>query len=130
MSPRVTGGTFGRMKPWLLVAMGGAIGATLRYGVYRGVTLAGWSSPWATLAVNLLGSMVLGWLLGGSPPDDRRLLWGTGVLGGFTTFSTFSHDAWGLARGGAPVLALSYAVVSVVGGVVGVQIGRLAAGAL
>lgn len=117
------------MKTWLLVGLGGALGSMLRYAVYRGTTLVGWSSPWATLAVNLLGSVAIGWLLGGSPPDDRRYLLGTGVLGGFTTFSTFSHDAWGLARGGAPLLALVYVLASVAGGLVGVQLGRWAAGA-
>lgn len=116
------------MLPWILVALGGAAGASLRYAVYRAAQELGWGSPWATLGVNLVGSFCLGWLLASGPVEERRLLWGTGVLGGFTTFSTFSHDAWGLARAGSPGLALAYALVSVLGGVAGVHLGRLAAG--
>lgn len=117
------------MRIWLLVAAGGALGAVLRYAVYARAAELGLASWWATLAVNVAGSVAVGVVLGASPSDSVRLFVATGVLGGFTTFSTFSHDAWGLARGGFPSLALAYAGGSVVAGVLGVWAGRTLVGA-
>ena len=85
---------------------------------------AGSGIPWAILAVNLVGAFALGLLLAGlsgrapEPPArrDLRLFAGTGVLGGFTTYSALATDtALLLAR--TPVLGVAYAAVSVVAGV-------------
>ncbi|MCQ4160225.1 CrcB family protein [Roseomonas sp. GC11] len=105
----------GPFSPLLLalVAAGGAAGSVLRYAV--GVWCAAWfgtALPWGTLAVNVIGSAVIG-LLGGAMqagmpfPLETRLLVITGVLGGFTTFSAFSLDLGVLWQRG-PAVALGY----------------------
>lgn len=71
--------------------------------------------PWATLAANLAGSALLGWLwarLSESPGDLWRPLLGTGFCGGLTTFSAFQVEALALAADGHAVLAAAYVVVS------------------
>ncbi|ONG55767.1 chromosome condensation protein CrcB [Pseudoroseomonas deserti] len=97
----------------LLVGAGGAAGSILRYAV--GVWALAWFGawlPWGTLAVNVVGSGVIG-LLGGAIaaglpfPAEVRLLAITGVLGGFTTFSAFSLDT-GVLWQRSPGLALGY----------------------
>lgn len=82
-----------------LVACGGAIGAVLRFGV--GAMLKTPGFPWATLSVNLLGSLVMGLLMGWlmrqpTPHEAMRLFLAVGLLGGFTTFSAFSMDMFTL----------------------------------
>jgi len=84
---------------YVLVFIGGGIGAALRHGVNRAaIALLGPALPWGTLFVNIVGSLLMGALVemflargGGSP--ELRLFLATGVLGGFTTFSAFSLDA-------------------------------------
>jgi CrcB protein len=115
------------------VALGGAFGAWLRY-------LAGWgwtraigpvaasAFPWATLSVNLLGSLAMGLLAGwlarhGSAGESWRLLLGVGLLGGFTTFSAFSLELALLAERGALGTAALYAGVSLAGGIAGLFLG-------
>lgn len=114
--------------PLLLVAAGGALGACLRHlaGRWAFVTLgAGW--PWGTLIVNVAGGFAMGllagWLLarGG---EGLRLLLGVGVLGGFTTFSAFSLDMFGMVERGAVLSALGYAAVSVFGALVALMAGH------
>jgi CrcB protein len=88
MSPHAT-----RIEPWmslLLVAIGGAAGSTLRY--LASLLFLGMGWPWGTILVNVLGSFVMGALAGYGLPPQQRLLWMTGVLGGFTTFSAFSLE--------------------------------------
>ena len=86
------------VKIYLLVALGGAIGATLRYFVYQLVlSLLGKGFPYATLLVNVLGSMVMGALYAAIEQEYLALVpWrtfiGIGLLGALTTFSTFSMD--------------------------------------
>jgi CrcB protein len=93
------------MSAYLLVALGSAIGGVARYGVYQ--LMARWLGtqfPWGTLAVNLAGSALIGWLAATLPPAAApwRLLLMTGVCGGFTTFSAFSMDTLQLLRAGEP----------------------------
>lgn len=106
------------MRLIMLVALGGAVGSVLRYGVNSaGLAWLGPGFPWWTLAVNVLGSFAMGivaagmLLRGGS--DDVRALVATGVLGGFTTFSAFSLDFAQLLERGQSASALAYAGVSV-----------------
>ena len=113
---------------YLMVSMGGAIGALLRFVVGQQVTF-----PYGTLTVNIIGSflMGLGFVYLASRFDDRLiLLLMTGVLGGFTTFSAFSLDAFRLYEAGRAMFALGYVVISVVGSLatvlLGVQIMRVA----
>ncbi|WP_136657415.1 fluoride efflux transporter CrcB [Nitratireductor sp. XY-223] len=108
------------MAQLLIVALGGAIGATLRHLVnLASLRMLGPNFPWGTLTVNIVGSFVMGLFielltrrLGGS--QELRLLIATGVLGGFTTFSAFSLDIAVLWERGAVLSASVYAVSSVV----------------
>ncbi|MET0377297.1 MAG: fluoride efflux transporter CrcB, partial [Rhizorhabdus sp.] len=105
-----------------LVALGGGAGAVLRYQVGRGLThwlgpAAMTAFPWATLVVNLVGSLAMGLLAGtlarlGPAGDTWRLLVGVGLLGGFTTFSAFSPELMMLIERGQGALAITYAAVS------------------
>ena len=119
------------------VAIGGAIGAVLRYQLGRGMT--GWlgapivgAFPFATLAANAIGSLLMGvlagWLArhggeGGVAPDQLRLLLGVGLLGGFTTFSAFSLDVLYLIERGRNAAALGYVSASVLLSVLGLYMG-------
>lgn len=124
----------------LYVAIGGGLGAWLRFTAGRLVTsiigpAAASVFPWATLLINVSGSFAMGalvaWLArhGSSPmlaAESWRLLLGVGVLGGFTTFSAFSLEIVHLAERGAPALALLYTFVSILGGVAGLFAGLAA----
>jgi CrcB protein len=123
-----------------LVAVGGALGTLARYGVSQ--LAGGWQAPawpWATFAVNLAGSLALGWLYGwtgrrASPASARqRLFLGTGLLGAFTTYSAFSIEVVTLFTSDAVGLASAYALTSVVAGLgaawLGLAWGRRQAGA-
>lgn len=121
------------MASSLYVALGGGIGAWLRYIVGRAWTLtigpvAASAFPWATLSVNLIGSFAMGLLAGwlarfGAHGEGWRLLLGVGVLGGFTTFSALSLELASMAQRGALGMAAGYALVSLVGGVAGLFAG-------
>lgn len=119
------------------VAAGGALGSLARYGLSHALhPRAGW--PLATLAENLVGAFLLGlllqWLLrrGHETPRRRwlRLTLGTGVLGGFTTYSAFALELHGLLAGGRVGVAAGYAVASVVGGTLACVAGVALAGSL
>lgn len=111
----------------LHVAIGGAVGAVLRYQMGRAMTawLGGPAMsifPWATLAVNALGSLLMGMLAGwlvrhgavgsGQGSEQLRLLLGVGLLGGFTTFSAFSLEMVLLIERGQFAIAGLYAILS------------------
>jgi CrcB protein len=95
------------MKIWLAVALGGAIGAVLRFAVSRGAANAfGTGFPWGTLIVNMIGAFSIGFLTAWfmsrfSVSPALRALVLTGVLGALTTFSTFSLETLELAQTGA-----------------------------
>ncbi|MEE1753572.1 fluoride efflux transporter CrcB [Streptomyces sp. SP18CS02] len=85
---------------WLLVIVGGAVGAPLRYLTDRAVAARhGSVLPWGTFTVNVAGCLVLGLLTGADP--HLRLLLGTGLCGALTTYSTFSWETLRLAEDGA-----------------------------
>jgi CrcB protein len=122
---------------YLLAALGGALGALARWGVVHALPRSSGGWPWATLAVNLSGCLLIGVLiavLAARRPDDEHLrtFLGAGVLGGFTTFSAFAVEVADLLRAGTPVGAAVYVAVSVLGGLlavaVGLRIGALAGG--
>lgn len=111
------------------VAVGGAIGSAARYGLAGMVNLR--SHPWGTVAVNVLGSLLLGILVGlwGFRADgDVRVGVAVGLLGGFTTFSTFAVDTIHLWERGNPEVAVASVLITLVAGiaaaVAGVVIGR------
>ena len=117
------------------VALGGAIGALLRYQTGRLLTY--WlgpntvtAFPWATLTVNVLGSLVMGLLAGylarhGQGGEQWRLFLGVGVLGGFTTFSAFSLEMMLLIERGQAAQGLIYAAVSVLAGLTALYVGLI-----
>lgn len=127
------------LRPALLglVFSGGTVGTAVRWGLEAAFGAPAGSWPWATLWINLSGSLLLGALLealAATGPDSGwrrrvRLGVGTGVLGGYTTYSTFSIETVRLIREGALWLGLVYAVVSVVAGIalalVGNRLARL-----
>ena len=96
------------------VALGGALGASLRYGVNLALSRGGF--PWHTLAVNVIGSALMGglmvWLAHRGHQHLAPLLM-TGVLGGFTTFSAFSLDTFTLWERGQTLTALAYVAASI-----------------
>lgn len=102
----------------LQVALGGAVGASLRHLAGVGVVrLIGHGFPWATLFVNVLGSLAMGALVALLAQKDATRfapLLMTGLLGGFTTFSAFSLDAVTLYERGQVGAAASYVTASVV----------------
>ena len=118
---------------WVLVVIGagGVVGAELRYGV--GVLLGSGprSFPWATVLVNVIGGFGIGVLmavLGGleRPHPLLRPFLGVGVLGGFTTFSTFSTDTYRLIDVGRPEAALGYAALTLVAALAATVLGTVA----
>ncbi|WP_379920569.1 fluoride efflux transporter CrcB [Erythrobacter sp. R86502] len=122
----------------LNVAVGGAAGSVLRYHVGRAASgLAGPANafPWGTLAVNIIGSLAMGalvgWMARGSLADtsaeSARLLIGVGLLGGFTTFSAFSSELVTMLHRGQAGMAAGYAAASLIAGMAAVIIGLVAA---
>ena len=116
---------------YVLAALGGVLGALARWavaGVLPG-SPGGW--PWATLLVNLTGCLLIGVLLAvllarfPSSPWLRPFL-AVGVLGGYTTWSTFAVEVVVLVEDGRAALAAGYVVASVVGGVLAVVAGLVA----
>jgi CrcB protein len=117
------------------VALGGGIGAFLRYQLGRGMThwlgvQAVTTFPWATLAANVIGSMAMGMLAGflarhGHGGEHWRLFLGVGLLGGFTTFSSFSLEMMLLVERGQAAQGFLYAAVSVLAGLSALYIGLI-----
>jgi len=95
----------------LLVALGGAVGAVVRWSLEEAFPLTSGSFPWTTFAVNVSGSLLLA-LIPASPwLRHHRLmppLLGTGVLGGYTTLSTYSEETRSLLASGHVAVALAY----------------------
>jgi fluoride exporter len=109
------------MQNLLLVAVGGGTGAVLRYVVgVQAVRFLGHGWPYGTLAVNVIGGVLMGvlvsWLAlrGGADQERWRVLLGVGVLGGFTTFSAFSLEVALMLQRRAWAEAFGYSLVSVV----------------
>jgi CrcB protein len=109
------------MTAFLLVFLGGGIGASMRHVVNLLVPrVASAHFPWATLTVNVSGSLLMGLLAGflafrggGGLTQHARLFLATGVLGGYTTFSAFSLDTALLFERGASAEAIAYTLASV-----------------
>jgi CrcB protein len=115
---------------WLLVFIGGGLGSMARHGINRaGLALLGPGFPWWTLAVNVVGSFLIGLLAGlfGAleTGQNARLFLITGFLGGFTTFSAFSLDALTLWERGAVVPSGLYIIGSVILSLVAAALGLL-----
>lgn len=117
------------MKLFLLASGGGAIGAGARYLIGRAFMQAGFIEfPWATLTINVTGSFLMGVLievtaLRYNASNELRTFLATGILGGYTTFSTFSLEFATLYERGDLVAAFGYVFASVVLGLMAVFFG-------
>ncbi|MEV0937730.1 fluoride efflux transporter CrcB [Streptomyces phaeochromogenes] len=106
---------------WVLVIVGGMVGAPLRYLTDRAVqSRHDTVFPWGTFAVNVVGCLILGMLTGaavaGAASSHLLLLLGTGLCGALTTYSTFSFETLRLAEDGARLHAAANVIASVVVG--------------
>lgn len=109
------------MKAYLLVALGGAIGSTSRYGIselfYHRTNQ---TFPWATLFVNLAGCLLIGLLIGAAQRyqflnhNSIKAFFLIGLCGGFTTFSTFSVETLRLFQNSQNIQAIAYIIMSIV----------------
>ena len=112
------------IKSILLVALGGGVGSVCRYLIS---ILNTTSYPWGTFAVNILGSLLIGLLVGcvnkGSLSPELKLLLVTGFCGGFTTFSTFSKESLSLLQSGQLSTFLFYVLLSLLLGIAAVALG-------
>ena len=110
----------------ILVAFGGACGASLRYLIAQ-IGFLHAAFPWATLAANLIGALIIGFIVGIVPgrlsPETTAGL-KTGFCGGLTTFSTFSLEALTLFEKGRYCLATAYIITSILLCLMGVFVGR------
>jgi CrcB protein len=109
------------MKQLVGVVLAGAAGAVARYGIgiWANPDVPG-DFPWGTLAINLSGCLLLGWLLAYASGRAGFEFWretlGTGFIGAFTTFSAFSIETLAMLRHGREAGAVLYVVTSMVGG--------------
>lgn len=113
---------------YLYLAIGGALGTVARFSVSGWIqTLAAQNFPWPTFGVNMMGSVLLGALIGyeqvGPLSMDLRALLAVGFCGAFTTFSTFSMETFSLLQRGEVTRAALYALGSLLIGLVGVLVG-------
>ena len=116
----------------LLVALGGGLGAAVRFGVSLALPMrdSGW--PVATFFVNVSGSLAIGLLAGwlstrGDASEIWRLFLGGGVLGGFTTFSAYSLETMRMIERNDWLGAATYSAGSVIAGLAAVAIGLMIA---
>ncbi|MCM4160739.1 CrcB family protein [Antarcticibacterium flavum] len=116
------------MKALLLVFIGGGLGSMLRFGVYKLLQLFSLASFYGTLTVNVLGSLILGALMGyllkeSYVSSNLFLFLATGFCGGFTTFSTFAFENQDFLRTGDYFHFLVYTGGSIVLGILAIVIG-------
>lgn len=108
----------------LLIALGAAVGAPLRYLTDRAVQARfGSALPWGTLTVNVAGSLLLGGVLAVPAGPAVSALVGTGFCGALTTWSTFGYETLRLARAGSRRAALANVALSVTAGLGAVWLG-------
>ena len=114
---------------YLIVFLGGGLGATVRHGINLGIArVLGTGFPYATLLINITGSLIMGlaaayFAFKGDTSQHWRLFFTTGILGGYTTFSTFSLDTALLYERGEVGLAALYVLLSVVVSIAGLFAG-------
>ncbi|MCO1579335.1 CrcB family protein [Crossiella sp. SN42] len=108
------------MRVLLLISAGGVLGALARHAVG---TAFPW--PWPTVGVNVLGCLLIGLLISRTGPESAlRPFLGTGVLGGFTTFSAYAVDVVRLTHEGRAAEAAAYLAVTLLGALAAVWAGR------
>lgn len=113
------------MKQFLLIGLGGFVGSVLRYAI------SSWTDKWfdsmpiGTLLVNLIGSLLIGLIIGLSVKNYQPIYWFTviGFCGGFTTFSTFSYNGYQLIKNEMWMAFIGYTSISLIGGLILCMIG-------
>jgi CrcB protein len=127
---------------YLVIGLGGALGSMLRFGIGTfidtGVQKTGQIFPWGTIVVNITGCFIIGFIFTISTAGEGRLLLSTltrqfimiGILGGYTTFSSFSLQTLTLVQSGQRWEAVANVLLSVVLCLVGVWLGALLAGSM
>jgi CrcB protein len=129
------------LMQYLVIGLGGALGSMLRFGlgslIDTNVQKTGYIFPWGTIIVNITGCFVIGFIFTISAGEGRLMLSSLtrqfimiGILGGYTTFSSFSLQTLTLAQSGQWWGAVANVVLSVVLCLVGVWLGALLAGSL
>ena len=123
------------MSTLVAVGLGGAVGAVARWMATDWVRrLLGDGFPWGTLSVNVVGSLALGmtavWIQTLPASSQTRAFLAIGLLGSFTTFSTFSLEAVELLRHGAPLRAGGYVLASIAASLMAVAVGAVLASSL
>lgn len=117
--------------PYLWIALGSALGGTSRFALGTWIIEKyGTSLPWGTLAINILGSGLIGLFATTIRPTPWRQFLMVGICGGFTTFSSFSLETLTLLREGHQGRALAYVALSVLVCLASVWIGQTAGSAL
>ena len=116
------------LQAYILVALGGGMGAMGRYGLGQfTLRTLGADFPYGTMAANILGGFLMGllagWLTTKSDGESVRLFLGVGLLGGFTTFSAFSLEAWQMIEQGRYSAFAIYAGGSVVLAILALAVG-------
>lgn len=108
------------MKEILYVGLGSCLGGIVRYLLSSAIRWDGHGLPWGTLAVNLLGCLLIGLLAGilsRHPSQALNLLLIVGLCGGFTTFSTFSRESLTLLQSGQYAALVTYILLSLIVGI-------------
>lgn len=105
------------MKDFLWVFVGGGLGSAMRYGLGLWIRQTHYQIPWATLAANALGSLLIGLVLGGlvkngTLSQQQSLFWATGFCGGLTTFSSFAFEQVTLFKNAAVGPLLAYNIIT------------------
>lgn len=116
------------MKAAILVFLGGGIGSMLRFFIYKLLSTAPYPLYVNTLLINVLGSLILGLLLGyslkqGNWSENSLLFLTTGVCGGFTTFSTFAFENQALLKAGDYLSFSLYSFGSIFLGILAIFVG-------
>ena len=116
------------MKALLMVFLGGGLGSVSRYLISRVLNVAGYPFPLGTFVVNVVGSLLLGFVLGlalktGQLSNNTILFLATGFCGGFTTFSTFAFENQGLLKSGEYFNFAIYSFGSIIVGFTAIFVG-------
>lgn len=112
-----------------VIALGGAIGAEARYGLTQLIPSPAGAVPWAIVTANIVGALLMGVLMARLARHEQpnpliRPFLGVGVLGGFTTFSTYSTDTFYLIDAGRVGTAIGYLAVTLAGALLAVWLGQ------